>query len=104
MADGVACSETTVLVGYDGAIQMCVNSDWPLDSLARERGARAAYRVTTQDGEPRVETLLAGGDRLRRQEPEVGRRAGLDVLRACLGQHAGVFAARRTFWVIDRLR
>jgi hypothetical protein len=30
-------------------------SDWPLDTLAAERGARAAYRITHGAGQVRVE-------------------------------------------------
>ena len=45
----------TVLIGADGALQLCADSDWPLESLARERGAEAAYRVTTQGAAVRVE-------------------------------------------------
>ncbi len=48
-------SEMTVLIGMDGAIQLCADSDWPLDSLARERGARAAYRVSAKARSVRVE-------------------------------------------------
>lgn len=40
----------TILIASDGAIRMCAESDWPLDSLARERGARAAFRVTEHQG------------------------------------------------------
>jgi hypothetical protein len=50
---GVA--EMTVLIGQDGGIELCADSDWPLDSLARERGARAAYRVTSRSFGVRVE-------------------------------------------------
>lgn len=50
---GVA-EEMTVLIGHDGSI-LCADSDWPLDSLARERGARAAYRVTRRGAVVRVE-------------------------------------------------
>lgn len=52
---GPAGSEITVLVGEDGAVRLCVDSDWPLDSLMRERGARAAYRVRSFGGTVRVE-------------------------------------------------
>jgi hypothetical protein len=52
---GPASCEMTVLIGQDGAIQLCADSDWPLDSLARERGARAAYRVRSHQGAIRVE-------------------------------------------------
>ena len=54
-AKGESCTEMTILVGSDGSIRMCADSDWPLDSLAREHGARAAYRVTGRDGAVRVE-------------------------------------------------
>ena len=52
---GPAVSEMTVLIGHDGAIQLCADSDWPLDSLARERGAKSAYRVRSHGGAVRVE-------------------------------------------------
>lgn len=45
----------TILIGEDGAIRMCTDSDWPLDSLALHHGARAAYRVTGGKGKVRVE-------------------------------------------------
>src|SRR5271165_1198425 len=47
---GEACTEMTILIGPDGAIRMCADSDWPLDSLAREHGARAAFRIVGQNG------------------------------------------------------
>lgn len=52
---GPATSHMTVLIGHDGAIRMFADSDWPLDSLARERGAKAAYRITAQATTVRVE-------------------------------------------------
>jgi hypothetical protein len=52
---GPVASEMTVLIGQDGGIQLSVDSDWPLESLARESGARAAYRVSSRDGGVRVE-------------------------------------------------
>ena len=55
VARGENCSEMTVLITSDGGIQLCVDSDWPLDTLALDRGARAAYRVTSQRGSVRVE-------------------------------------------------
>ena len=45
----------TILIGTDGGIQMIANSDWPLDSLALERGAKSAYRVSERGGRVRVE-------------------------------------------------
>jgi len=47
---GEACTEMTILITPDGAIRMCAESDWPLESLAREQGARAAFRVTEHQG------------------------------------------------------
>jgi hypothetical protein len=47
---GEPCTEMTILIAPDGAIRMCAESDWPLDSLAREQGARAVFRIAEQDG------------------------------------------------------
>ena len=57
---GETCSRVTILIGQDNGIHMIAASDgadwdWPLDSLATERGARAAYRITNQNGSVRVE-------------------------------------------------
>jgi len=54
-ASGESGSEMTILIGWDGAIRLCADSDWPLDSLALEHGARAAYRVSHRSGSVRVE-------------------------------------------------
>lgn len=54
-AKGLACADWTVLVTQDGAIRMIADSDWPLDSLAIEQGARAAYRVSESRGNLKVE-------------------------------------------------
>jgi hypothetical protein len=51
-----------VLIGRDGGIQMCADSDWPLDSLMLDRGARTGYRVSPRRGSVRVE----GREGLRR--------------------------------------
>ncbi len=59
---GESCQEMTVLIGRDGGIQMCADSDWPLDSLMLERGARTGYRVSPRRGSVRVE----GREGLRR--------------------------------------
>jgi hypothetical protein len=45
----------TILIDRDGGIQMCADSDWPLDSLMLDRGARTAYRVSPRRGSVRVE-------------------------------------------------
>jgi hypothetical protein len=47
---GETCTQMTILIASDGAIRMCAESDWPLDSLAREQGARAAFRIAEQNG------------------------------------------------------
>jgi hypothetical protein len=52
---GESCSDMTILIGHDNGIHMIADSDWPLDSLALDRGARSAYRVTDLHGSIRVE-------------------------------------------------
>jgi hypothetical protein len=53
---GEDCSEMTILIGQDNGIHMIADSDWPLESLARDRGAKSAYRVTGgANGTVRVE-------------------------------------------------
>ena len=44
---GAVTEEMTVLVAPDGGISLIAESDWPLDSLKRERGAAMAYRVAS---------------------------------------------------------
>ena len=52
---GLDCSEWTLVVTQEGALRMFADSDWPLDRLADEHGARAAYRVSEHRGNLRVE-------------------------------------------------
>jgi len=52
---GLACAEWTLLVTHEGSLRMFADSDWPLDRLAGEQGARAAYRVSEHRGSLRVE-------------------------------------------------
>jgi len=55
---GESCDEMkvmTVLIGQDGRIQMCADSDWPLDSLMLDRGARTGFRISPRRGSVRVE-------------------------------------------------
>jgi hypothetical protein len=59
---GESCQEMTVLISREGGIQLCADSDWPLDSLMLERGARTGYRVSPRRGSVRVE----GREGLRR--------------------------------------
>ena len=72
---GESCADMTVmtvLILRDGGIQMCADSDWPLDSLMLDRGARTGYRVSPRRGSVRVEgreglrrCLLEGSTALR---------------------------------------
>jgi hypothetical protein len=60
---GEATSQMTILIGQDDGIHMIADSDWPLESLALDRGAKSAYRVTGDlNGTVRVE----GREGLRR--------------------------------------
>jgi hypothetical protein len=52
---GQPVTDFTLLVGNDGALQMLADSDWPLDRLLAERGARAAYRIGESGGRVRLE-------------------------------------------------
>jgi hypothetical protein len=44
-----------ILIGRDGSIRALAGSDWPLESLAAEHGARTVYRLTRTGGKVRVE-------------------------------------------------
>jgi hypothetical protein len=48
-------ADTAILIGRDGSIRAVSSSDWPLESLAAEHGARMAYRVSHGRGRARVE-------------------------------------------------
>ena len=53
---GETPSEMTILIGQDNGIHMIANSDWPLDSLVLDRGAKSAYRISeNREGRVRVE-------------------------------------------------
>lgn len=39
-------SDWTLLITYEGQMQMLAANDWPLESLLAERGALMAFRVT----------------------------------------------------------
>ena len=55
-AAGGETGSMTVLIGPDNGIRMIADSDWPLDSLALERGAKSAFRVIRErNGRVRVE-------------------------------------------------
>lgn len=75
---GQCLSDTTVLIGPDGAIQMLAGSDWPLDRLAAERGAERAYRVGEAGG--RVLLEARAGSRTCRLESESPSRVARQLL------------------------
>lgn len=56
-ADGVELESgnLAILIGQDGAIRMLMGTDWPLDSLQAHHGAGAAYRVSRNGSQVRVE-------------------------------------------------
>ncbi|MGE5568335.1 MAG: hypothetical protein ACM3S5_04780 [Rhodospirillales bacterium] len=45
MRAGQTPSDLTILIKEGGGIEMLAGSDWPLDRLLADRGARIAYRV-----------------------------------------------------------
>lgn len=72
-AGGAAAeSPVSILIGHNGAIRAVSASDWPLDSLAREYGARMAYRISRSGRMVRVEGRH--GARRCLLEAEVGAR------------------------------
>jgi hypothetical protein len=75
---GQCLSDTTVLIGPDGAIQMLAGSDWPLDRLAAERGAARAYRVGEAKG--RVLLEARSGSRTCRLESQAPRQIAHELL------------------------
>lgn len=65
------CSESdwTVLIAREGGIRMVANSDWPLESLARESGAEMAYRVSVNGSRINVDGLSRGRRCALQSEP-----------------------------------
>lgn len=69
---GQCISDFTMLIGQDGGIQILAASDWPLERLLAERGARAAYRVGETNGRIHLEARAAGRScRLESEPPQV---------------------------------
>ena len=66
---GYTESAWTVLIAREGGIRMVANSDWPLDSLARESGAEMAYRVSVSGEQVAVDGLSHGRRCAIRSEP-----------------------------------
>jgi len=44
-----------ILIGWAGDVRVVAGSDWPLESLQAEHGARMAYHVSETKGQIRVE-------------------------------------------------
>ena len=55
MLTGQTPSPVSILLGHEGGIHIIADSDWPLDSLQREYGAQAAYRVSPLSGRVSVD-------------------------------------------------
>jgi hypothetical protein len=80
----------SILIGPAGEIRMVADSDWPLDNLAAEHGARMAYRVSGSGDRVRVEGR-SGGQRclLENESPgAVARRLLRDTPRYWLAPPA----------------
>jgi hypothetical protein len=93
---GESCSEMTILISGEGGIRLFADSDWPLDSLAREHGARTAYRVSHRDGSVRVEgregsrkCVLESTNAARAAHLLLGGAANLGCSRLSGGSEAG---------------
>jgi hypothetical protein len=56
---GCTQSAWTVLIGHEG-IRMVADSDWPLESLAREAGAEMAYRVAVDQERVSLQGVSGG--------------------------------------------
>ena len=79
-AAGRTLTPMTVLISREGGVTLVAASDWPLDSLALDRGARTAYRVTPERNTIRVE----GREGMQRCRLEAGRSGA--IVRHLLGR------------------
>ena len=66
---GCSTSAWTVLLAREGGIRMVADSDWPLDSLARESGAEMAYRVSVNASRILVDGISHGRRCALQSEP-----------------------------------
>ena len=77
---GFGVSESmTVLIGREGGMHLLPNNDWPLDRLAKERGAQMAYRVSQTDD--RISVNALNGFTKCRLETEKPDQAAKELLR-----------------------
>lgn len=81
-------TQTAILIGRDGSIRTVSSSDWPLESLAAEHGARMAYRVSHGHGRARVEGR--SGCRSFLLETETPLACARHLLGGFIGPSAGV--------------
>lgn len=86
---GGLASPLSILIARDGGIRTVTATDWPLESLALEHGARMAYRISRHEGRVRVEgrqgsrrcLLESDAHQVRRHCPAVAAAAhGADSL------------------------
>ena len=54
-ASAGALTDFTILISAEGSIEMLAGSDWPLERLLQERGARTVYRISEQRGKVTLE-------------------------------------------------
>lgn len=78
-AAGSATDEMTVLIHPEGGIHVITSTDWPLERLAADRGARTAYRIRRQGGRIAVEGR--DGARTCRLEAEAPESIAQRILR-----------------------
>jgi hypothetical protein len=77
----------TILITQEGGIRMVADSDWPLDSLQAEYGAKMAYRVSENAAVVRVEGRA--GSRTCLFETRKPERAARLLLNRAIGYGAG---------------
>ena len=70
-ADGVELESgsVSILISQEGTIRMVMGSDWPLASLQRHHGSKAAYRVSRSGAMVRVEGKSRSGSCVLQSEP-----------------------------------
>jgi len=86
-AAGNVPSDYTILMGApQGGIHMIANSDWSLEALQREHGARAAYRVSNAGG--RLTVDAQEGQRSCHIEAPLAAKTAQFLLNALPAWHA----------------
>jgi hypothetical protein len=80
-------TDMTILITAEGAIRMLADSDWPLDSLQAQHGAKMAYRVSQSAYVVRVEGRA--GSRTCLFETEKPERAARLLMNRSPGFWAG---------------